>query len=150
MVTVRGKGAGEDTTALGREALRVASELRRHMLDASPGPIETAVVMYNQGNTTKQLTAAAKNGCAAVVVVGEDEAERGTVGLKDMRSGEQVEVPVGELLDAVMHMHTRHAMAAVVRELDMLEADLDRASGYERRHHEFDWSLNRAASGNGG
>ena len=46
-----------------------------------------------------QLSYASSRGIRWVVIVGEDEVERGTVGVKDMESREQVEIPLDELAD---------------------------------------------------
>ncbi len=46
-----------------------------------------------------QLSYASSKGVRWVVIVGEDEVQKGTVGVRDMESREQVEVPLNELAD---------------------------------------------------
>jgi len=48
---------------------------------------------YGRRSFRKQMDTANKSGARYAVVLGRDEATRGAVAVKDMRSSEQVEVP---------------------------------------------------------
>jgi histidyl-tRNA synthetase len=68
----------------GNEALRLLAELREAGLAADRS--------YSSRKPKQQFAAADKSGAAWAVVLGAKEAERGLVSVKDLRSGEQVEV----------------------------------------------------------
>jgi histidyl-tRNA synthetase len=74
--------AGEQT------ALQLSEELRGAGLPVDLG--------YS-GNLGRRLRRANKIGARAAVLIGEDELARGVVALRDLDSGEQTEVPMGEL-----------------------------------------------------
>ncbi|HEY0420379.1 MAG TPA: His/Gly/Thr/Pro-type tRNA ligase C-terminal domain-containing protein, partial [Acetobacteraceae bacterium] len=50
-----------------------------------------------RGNLRRRMERANKTGARAAVIIGEDEAARGVVQLKDLASGVQSEIPVAEL-----------------------------------------------------
>lgn len=56
-----------------------------------------AEMFYEERKLGKQLQAAEKLGVNKVIIYGTQEAERGVVVVKDLTSGEQQEVPLGEL-----------------------------------------------------
>jgi histidyl-tRNA synthetase len=49
----------------------------------------------------KQFKYAADKGIRFVAVIGESEMQGGTIALKDMKSGEQRSISVGELIEAI-------------------------------------------------
>ena len=69
-------------------ALQLAEELRRGGF-----PIDLGY----SGNLARRLRRANKIGARAAVLIGDSEIERGIVALRDLDSGAQAEVPVGEL-----------------------------------------------------
>jgi histidyl-tRNA synthetase len=69
-------------------ALRLAEELR----DAG-----YAVDLGYSGNLSRRMRRANKLGARAAVLIGEDEIGRGVAGLRDLDTGTQTEVPLGEL-----------------------------------------------------
>jgi len=69
-------------------ALQLSEELRGAGLPVDLG--------YS-GNLGRRLRRANKIGARAAVLIGEDELARGVVALRDLDSGEQSEVPIGEL-----------------------------------------------------
>lgn len=71
------------------EAAKLAAELRR---------ADVAVELAYGGNAGKRFKRADKLGCFAAIVIGEDELTQGAVKLKDLRSGEEVTLPRGDLL----------------------------------------------------
>ena len=71
-------------------ALKVAHELRR---------AGYAVDVGYSGNVGRRMKRANKVGARAAVILGEDELARGAATLRDLDSGEQVEVPLGALKD---------------------------------------------------
>jgi histidyl-tRNA synthetase len=75
------------------ERLRVASVLREAGLRVRPDG--------SSRKLGKQLESAAKLGARWAVIVGE-ELERGSVGLKDLASGEQSEVPLRSVAAALI------------------------------------------------
>ncbi|MBY0429902.1 MAG: histidine--tRNA ligase, partial [Rhodospirillales bacterium] len=56
------------------------------------------------GNMKKRLQRANKLGARAAVILGEDEASRGAATLRDLDSGEQSEVPLAGIEDALSHL----------------------------------------------
>jgi histidyl-tRNA synthetase len=77
---------------LSREVFLLAEELRRGGVSA---------VFDTEGKSlTAQMKAAGKGGHRLAIVLGPDEVERGVVQVKDLASGEQREVPRGELVRA--------------------------------------------------
>jgi histidyl-tRNA synthetase len=52
-----------------------------------------------RGNLTRRLQRANKLGARAAVLVGEDELKRGAATLRDLDSGDQIEVPLAALVD---------------------------------------------------
>jgi histidyl-tRNA synthetase len=77
---------GQETLA---DAYAVAAELRRN-------GIRTEV--YPDPNPLRaQLTFASKKGIPLVCIVGPDEAQRGEVTVRDLRSGQQQAVALGEV-----------------------------------------------------
>jgi histidyl-tRNA synthetase len=83
-------------SALTAQYQSIAAELRR-------GGVNTEVY-YAGGKLGKQLKYADRGGCRLAVVVGEDEHDRGTVLLKDLRKGEQEEV---QRIDLQSHVRSR-------------------------------------------
>ena len=77
--------AGEEAEAA---ALSVLLDLRRAGVRAE---------MAYRGNLKRRMERANKAGARATVIIGRDELARGTAQLKDLASGEQVEVPLAEL-----------------------------------------------------
>ncbi|HLT76978.1 MAG TPA: histidine--tRNA ligase [Ferrovibrio sp.] len=71
------------------EAAKLAAELRR---------ADVAVELAYGGNAGKRFKRADKLGCAAAVVIGDDELAKGVAKVKDLKSGEETTVPRGELL----------------------------------------------------
>jgi len=72
------------------EVFRLATELRRAGI---------ATVYGHEGKKIKgQMKAAARSGAGHCVILGSDELARSSVGLKDLESGEQREVPRAELV----------------------------------------------------
>lgn len=74
---------------LDAETLALGAELRE-------AGVNTQVV-YDGGKLGKQMKAADKAGVRFVAILGPDELERGAVQLKDLASGEQRDVPRGEI-----------------------------------------------------
>lgn len=70
-------------------AVALAGELRR---------ADIAVELGYGGNAGKRFKRADKLGCAAAVVIGDDELAKGVVKLKDFKSGTETEVARGDLL----------------------------------------------------
>ena len=58
-----------------------------------------AVDLGYRGNVSRRLRRANKVGAAAALLLGEDERARGVVTLRDLKTGEQAEVPLEELKD---------------------------------------------------
>lgn len=83
--TVAVAPAGEAEEA---EALEVLTALRRAGVRAE---------MAYRGNLKRRMERANRAGARAVVIIGRDELARGTVQLRDLRSGEQAEVAREEL-----------------------------------------------------
>jgi histidyl-tRNA synthetase len=77
--------AGEEAEAA---ALSVLLDLRRAGIRAE---------MAYRGNLRRRMERANKAGARATVIIGRDELARGTAQLKDLASGEQVEVKLAEL-----------------------------------------------------
>ncbi len=77
--------AGEEAEG---PALSVLLDLRRAGIHAE---------MAYRGNLKRRMERANKAGARATVIIGRDELARGTAQLKDLASGEQVEVPLAEL-----------------------------------------------------
>jgi histidyl-tRNA synthetase len=75
------------------DSLRIARELRA-------GGINTEVQLESR-KLARQMQYADRAGIRFVVLVGEDEAARGVVTVKDMRRGEQFEVARAELAGAL-------------------------------------------------
>jgi histidyl-tRNA synthetase len=69
-------------------ALQLSEELRGAGL---------AVDLGYSGNLGRRMRRANKIGARAAVLIGDDELARGVVALRDLDSGEQTEVPIGEL-----------------------------------------------------
>ena len=80
---------GED---LRRDALRIATHLRRD------GAIHTDVYVADK-KLGKQFKYADERGVRFVVIRGGNEVEAGTVTVKDMQTGDQVEIAEGILID---------------------------------------------------
>ncbi|WP_341916456.1 His/Gly/Thr/Pro-type tRNA ligase C-terminal domain-containing protein, partial [Ferrovibrio terrae] len=59
---------------------------------------DIAVELGYGGNAGKRFKRADKLGCAAAVVIGDDELAKGVVKLKDFKSGTETEVARGDLL----------------------------------------------------
>jgi histidyl-tRNA synthetase len=78
-----------------RAALPLAERLRRTGL---------RVELAHRGNMKSRLKAANKVGAAAAVIIGDDELARQSAAIKDLDSGEQSEVPLGEL-EALLARH---------------------------------------------
>ena len=74
-------------------SLGVAARLRAAGIDT-----ETQMTPSRLG---KQLKAADRRGCVLVVIAGESERQRSTVSVRDLTRGEQVEVPLSDLVDHV-------------------------------------------------
>jgi histidyl-tRNA synthetase len=70
------------------EALGITQNLRRAGF---------AIDLGYSGNLSKRMTRAGKVGAVAAVLIGEDELKRGAATVRDMTSGEQVEVLLPEL-----------------------------------------------------
>jgi histidyl-tRNA synthetase len=79
---------------LGVSALREAFVLVEHLREAGL----RAEMGYDEKSLRSQLRRANKLGAAFTVMLGERELASGKVGLKDMHSGEQEEVPLGEVI----------------------------------------------------
>lgn len=75
-------------------AMRLARSLRR-------GGVET-LVEYRPRSLNKQMSRAGKLGARWAVIIGEDEVSRGVFQLKDMRTGEQRELPENGILEDVV------------------------------------------------
>jgi len=73
-------------------ALRIAKMLRA-------AGIRT--VLYHEGNIKRQMQKAVRENVMVVVLVGSDEVGEGSARLKDMRSGEQQQVPLDEVAQCV-------------------------------------------------
>lgn len=71
------------------EAAKLAAELRR---------ADVAVELAYGGNAGKRFKRADRLGCSAAIVIGDDELTQGAVKLKDLKSGEEVTLPRGDLL----------------------------------------------------
>jgi len=75
--------------ALGRDSRRLASELREAGVNT--------VLYHEDAKLGKQMKYADRSGIRFALILGEDERARGVVVVKDLREGQQVEVPRGEL-----------------------------------------------------
>jgi len=60
---------------------------------------DIAVEFAYGGNAGKRFKRADKIGCAAAVVLGDDELAKGVVKLKDLKSGSEIEIARGDLVD---------------------------------------------------
>ncbi|WP_374300110.1 histidine--tRNA ligase [Ferrovibrio sp.] len=74
------------------EAAKLATELRR---------ADVAVELAYGGNAGKRFKRADRLGCFAAIVIGDDELAKGIVKLKDLKSGEEMALPRGDLLAKV-------------------------------------------------
>ncbi len=63
-----------------------------------------AVELGFSGNMKKRMARANKAGARAAVILGQDEAARGAATLRDLDSGEQQEVPLGELEERLVRL----------------------------------------------
>lgn len=70
------------------EALKLACRLRRNGFTIEQG---------YRGNLSKRMQKADKLGAVAALILGENELQQGVVSLRDLRSGEQRNVPIAEL-----------------------------------------------------
>lgn len=70
------------------EAVKIAAELRR---------ADIAVELAYKGNAGKRFKRADKLGCTHAVVLGDDELSKGVAKVKDLKSGEETEVPLAGL-----------------------------------------------------
>ncbi len=84
-------------TNLGAEEQRAALPLLRSLRQAGIA----AEIYPEAGKMKKQMEYANRRGIPYVAIIGSQEIENGTVTLKDMRSGEQRQVPFAELTAAV-------------------------------------------------
>ena len=84
-------------TNLGAEEQRAALPLLRSLRQAGIA----AEIYPEAGKMKKQMEYANRRGIPYVAIIGSQEIENGTVALKDMRSGEQRQVPFAELTAAV-------------------------------------------------
>ncbi len=84
-------------TNLGAEEQRAALPLLRSLRRAGIA----AEIYPEAGKMKKQMEYANRRGIPYVAIIGSQEIENGTVALKDMRSGEQRQVPFAELVAAV-------------------------------------------------
>lgn len=76
-----------------KEYLKIAKELRKEGIK---------VELYSQANNLKkQIKYADKQGIPLVIIVGEDELKKNKVAIKNLQSGEQVEVGRGELINKI-------------------------------------------------
>ena len=73
------------------EALRILAQLRRAGIPAD--------MDYAGRSLRKRLQAAARSGARCALFLGEEELSRGEVKARDLTSGEEEYVPVGELVD---------------------------------------------------
>jgi len=78
-----------------RAGMMAARSLRRQGVEAW--------IEYKERSFKNQLSRASKLGAAWSVIIGEDEARRGTFQIKDMASGEQQEKTLEELLTSLRH-----------------------------------------------
>lgn len=69
-------------------AFRLAAQLRKS---------HRVYLEFDQRRIDRQIGAAAKLGAKYTVIIGEDEIAKGVVKIKDMGSGEQAEVPAGQV-----------------------------------------------------
>jgi histidyl-tRNA synthetase len=74
-----------DAVGVGREPLELTQELREAGLKADRA--------YGGRSMKAQMTAANRSSAAFAVILAKDEMSRGELAVKDLRSGEQVEVP---------------------------------------------------------
>ncbi len=81
-VTVMGEDQAADT-------FRLAAEIRR-------AGVRTGVYLGSSGKFAKQMKWASDQGARFCVIYGANEREAGTVTLRDMDSGEQVQVPIDQ------------------------------------------------------
>jgi histidyl-tRNA synthetase len=79
------------------EAFRLAAEIRRAGLRAE-------LFVGKPGRMKKQFKTADRKAIPVTAVLGPDEAAQGRVGLKDMRSGEQSQVPRAEAASRIRSM----------------------------------------------
>jgi len=78
---------------MNREAIKLASELRRHDLVVELGD--------RSFKLKKLFEIASKLGARFILIVGENEVKAGAFALKNLESGEQVSVPRGELAQKI-------------------------------------------------
>ena len=74
------------------EAMRIAAELRRAGI---------ACDLAYRGNMKRRMQKAAASGARHAIILGDDELARGEAAVKDLQSGEQRNVPLAELAEAV-------------------------------------------------
>ena len=84
-------------TNLGEKEQTVALGLLRQLRQAGIA----AEIYPEPGKMKKQMEYANRRGIPYVVIIGSQELEAGIVTLKDMRSGEQRQVPIAEVVDAL-------------------------------------------------
>ena len=75
--------------------------MRWRCRSACARPASTSKRSWSRASSRKQLQYADRAGIRFVVIRGEDEAARGVVAVKDLRRGEQFEVPEAELAHAL-------------------------------------------------
>lgn len=81
-------------------SFRVVSELRRAGIRAE--------IYLNQTRLKKQFAYANSKGIPLVVILGPEEHQKGGVGLKNLRTGEQTVLPRGELIAKIEKMLSKH------------------------------------------
>lgn len=86
-VAVVPMGPAAETAALG-----ILADLRRAGI---------ATDMVFKGNVKKRMAKADAGGARFAVILGDDELERGEVGVKNLQSGEQTKVPIGRLVEVL-------------------------------------------------
>ena len=74
------------------EAMRIAAELRRAGI---------ACDLAYRGNMKRRMQKAAASGARHAIILGDDELAKGEAAIKDLESGEQRNVPLAELAEAV-------------------------------------------------
>ena len=73
--------------------LEISQQLRRTGLNVT--------THFDATRVGKQLQQASRRGNAFCVIIGKDEASSNRAGLKDLRSGDQVEVPIAQLAEEI-------------------------------------------------
>ncbi|MEM6856862.1 MAG: histidine--tRNA ligase [Pseudomonadota bacterium] len=103
---------GEDTRL---KALEVAQELRR---------THFCVEVFARGNMKKRFNRADQAGAKAAIVIGEEELASGLFQFKDLKTGEQTGLSLGEIIEKAWDMRFSEDVAELGDSIEQLERDV--------------------------